>query len=160
MWSWYLELKAELDKRFIQKPVVPPKPKVILQRPVEEINALEHMLAMLRFVASSYPSFTILYFMLLLVVWNSFSDGYMYLLTYKSFSKIYNFFHFTFILAGKRMQNWRNQFQNNKMWSWVWGEIFLELQLACLTSLGKWASPKNERWSRTGNFWAAVRVSC
>lgn len=68
MWSWYLELKAELDKRFIQKPVVPPKPKVILQRPVEEINALEHMLAMLRFVASSYPSFTILYFMLLLVV--------------------------------------------------------------------------------------------
>ncbi|XP_025083413.1 forkhead-associated domain-containing protein 1-like [Pomacea canaliculata] len=40
--------RTELDKRFIQKPVVPPKPKVILQRPVEEINALEHMLAMLR----------------------------------------------------------------------------------------------------------------
>ena len=42
------ELKAELDKRIVQKPSVPPKPKVILQRPTEEINALEHVVAMLR----------------------------------------------------------------------------------------------------------------
>lgn len=42
------ELKAELDKRIVQKPAVPPKPKVILQRPTEEINALEHVVAMLR----------------------------------------------------------------------------------------------------------------
>nr|KAG5691839.1 hypothetical protein BaRGS_033443 [Batillaria attramentaria] len=42
------EMRAELDKRIVQKPAVPPKPKVILQRPTEEINALEHVVAMLR----------------------------------------------------------------------------------------------------------------
>lgn len=42
------ELRTELDKRIVQKPAVPPKPKVILQRPTEEINALEHVVAMLR----------------------------------------------------------------------------------------------------------------
>ncbi|XP_070207721.1 forkhead-associated domain-containing protein 1-like isoform X3 [Littorina saxatilis] len=41
-------LKAELDKRIVQKPAVPPKPKVILQRPTEEINALEHVVSLLR----------------------------------------------------------------------------------------------------------------
>lgn len=42
------ELRAELDKKIMQKPSVPPKPKVILQRPTEEINALEHVLSLLR----------------------------------------------------------------------------------------------------------------
>ncbi|KAL8571126.1 hypothetical protein ACOMHN_010587 [Nucella lapillus] len=41
-------LKAELDKRIVQRPAVVPKPKVIVQRPTEEINALDHVVTLLR----------------------------------------------------------------------------------------------------------------
>ncbi|XP_076472466.1 forkhead-associated domain-containing protein 1-like [Babylonia areolata] len=42
------DLKVEVERLQSQKPAVPPKPKVIVQRPTEEISALEEVVAVLR----------------------------------------------------------------------------------------------------------------
>ncbi|XP_041377668.1 forkhead-associated domain-containing protein 1-like isoform X3 [Gigantopelta aegis] len=38
----------ELNTRKVEKPVLPPKPKIILQRPTEELAAMEHLISVLR----------------------------------------------------------------------------------------------------------------